>query len=89
LDARGADALKDAVARALVPRFEISRTYLDGRTEVVATAELGQTVTVPAGRLTIRPGSAAIGNPVELRLLPAGSALVSYEPGKGLIEEAK
>jgi len=83
-DARGAEALEAAIADALTPRFDIVRTYLDGRQEAVARAALGEKVTVPAGRLTIAPGSAAIGEPVTVQVPPNASLSVRYGPEAGL-----
>jgi len=83
-DARGAAALEAAIADALTPRFDIVRTYLDGRQEAVARAALGEKVTVPAGRLTIAPGSAAIGEPVTVQVPPNASLSVRYGPEAGL-----
>lgn len=83
-DAGGAEALQEAVSSALTPRFDIVRTYLDGRQQVVGAAALGETVTVPAGRLTITPGSAATGEAVTLQAPPRGAVSLDYAPGSGL-----
>jgi len=83
-DARGSSALKTAIADALTPRFHIVRTYLDGRQETVGYAALGEMVRVPAGRLTIAPGSAAIGESVTVQAAPGASLSVRYGPEAGL-----
>ncbi len=83
-DARGASALETAIADALTPRFRIVRTFLDGRQETVGHAALGETVTVPAGRLTIAPGSAAIGGSVTVQAAPGASLSLRYGPEAGL-----
>jgi hypothetical protein len=83
-DANGAEALKRSIAEALQPRFEITRTYLDGRTEVVGHATLGEQIAVPAGRLTITPGSGASGSSITLQVQPQASTEVEYAPDIGL-----
>ncbi|MHA3980473.1 VWA domain-containing protein [Halovulum sp. GXIMD14794] len=84
-DAGSAEALNDAVAQALIPRFEVVRTYLDGRVETVGRVALGETVVLPAGRLTIRPASAATGEPLELQVLPEEVVGVTYGAGRGMV----
>jgi hypothetical protein len=88
-DANGAEALESSISDALQPRFEITRTYLDGRTEVVGHATLGDPVTVPAGRLTITPGSGASGSGVTLQIQPHAATAIEYTPDIGLMEIAK
>ena len=83
-DANGAEALKHSIAEALQPQFDITRTYLDGRTEVVGHATLGEQVTVPAGQLTITPGSGATGSSITLQVQPQASTEVEYAPDTGL-----
>ena len=88
-DANGAEALERSIADALRPRFDITRTYLDGRIEVVGHATLGEAVTVPAGLLTITPGSGASGSSVTLQVQPQTSTAVEYAPATGLTEMEK
>ncbi|WP_191621147.1 VWA domain-containing protein [Marinihelvus fidelis] len=83
-DASGAEALQGAIGDALKPRFDIIRTYLDGRQETVGRATLGETITVPAGRLTLAPGSAATGDAVTLQVAPQAQLTLDYAPGQGL-----
>ncbi|MCT8328895.1 VWA domain-containing protein [Albidovulum sediminis] len=82
--ADGQAALEAAVAAALSPQFEITRNHADGSTEVVANGALGAQVSVPAGSLTVAPGSGAIGEAITLRLAPGGEARLSYDPMAGL-----
>lgn len=65
----------------------MTRTYLDGRTETVGSVALGETVTVPAGQLTIAPGSGASGEAVTLQAQPNASIALDYAPEKGLAQE--
>lgn len=88
-DANGAEALERSIADALRPRFDIVRTYLDGRTEVVGHATLGEQVTVPAGLLTITPGSGASGTSITLQVQPQASTEFEYAPDIGLMEMEK
>ena len=83
-DARGADSLEQSIADALRPRFDITRTYLDGRTEVVGRVALGESLTIPAGRLTIAPGSGAVGASVDVYVQPEGKVTIEYAPEAGL-----
>jgi hypothetical protein len=83
-DANGAEALERSIADALRPRFDITRTYLDGRTEVVGRATLGEQITVPAGLLTITPGSGATGSSVTVQIQPQASVQIEYLPATGL-----
>lgn len=85
-DANSAAALKDSIAEALRPHFDITRTYLDGRTEVVGRIALGETLTVPAGNLTITPGSGASGSAVTVQALPEASITIDYKSDSGLNE---
>ena len=84
-DARGAEALEQSIADALRPRFDITRTYLDGRTETVARVALGETVTVPAGNLTISPGSAASGSALTLDVTGNQTILLQYQHDTGVV----
>jgi hypothetical protein len=86
-DANGAEALKRSIADALQPRFDITRTYLDGRTEIVGHATLGEQIAVPAGQLTITPGSGASGSSITLQVQPQASTEVEYAPDIGLTEQ--
>jgi hypothetical protein len=45
---------------------------------------LGETITAPAGQLTIAPGFAATGEAVTLKVQPSGSVQLDYTPGSGL-----
>jgi hypothetical protein len=83
-DASGAEALKRSIADALRPRFDITRTYLDGRTEVVGNVALGEQLTVPAGTLTISPGSGSTGSAITLQVEPRTSVQVGYTANSGL-----
>lgn len=83
-DARGAEALEESIADALQPRFDITRKYLDGRSEVVARVALGETITVPAGKLIITPGSGASGKPVTLQVEPGQPVNMEYDSRSGL-----
>jgi hypothetical protein len=83
-DANGAEALERSIADALRPWFDITRTYLDGRTEVVGRATLGEQITVPAGLLTITPGSGATGSSVTVQIQPQASVQIEYLPATGL-----
>ncbi|WP_112323436.1 VWA domain-containing protein [Oceanibium sediminis] len=83
-DAGDAEALSTAVESALIPRFDVVRSYLDGTSEVVGTISLGETAVMPAGLLTIRPGSAATGAAQTLRLLPGEAAAFDYTAEEGL-----
>ncbi len=82
--ADGQAALEAAIAAALAPQFEITRNHADGTSELVARGALGSPVPVPAGSLTVEPGSGAIGEAVTLRLVPGGEARLSYDPLAGL-----
>ncbi len=83
-DASGAEALKQSVADALKPRFDVVRTYLDGRREVVAEAALGETVSVPAGNLSVVPAAAATGRPFTVQVAPDDRIRLRYTPDAGL-----
>lgn len=84
-DANGAEALERSIADALRPRFDITRTFLDGRTQVVGQAAMGEPLTVPAGRLTITPGSGASGASVTLQVQPQDDIAINYAPDTGLV----
>lgn len=79
-----ADALESSIAEALKPRFELIKTYLDGRTEVVGNVALGESIVVPAGQLAIVPASGAIGEPVRLQIAADRPYSVGYAPSIGL-----
>jgi len=83
-DAGSAEALQQSISDALRPGFDLTRTYLDGRTESVGRVLLGDTLTVPAGRLTLTPGSGASGSALTLQVAPDGAVSVEYAPGEGL-----
>jgi hypothetical protein len=83
-NANSAEALERSIADALRPRFDVVRTFYDGRREVVAQATLGEKVVVPAGRLTIVPGSAATGAPFEAQVGPGESLALRYASTEGL-----
>ncbi|GEM_PF-1876702 len=83
-DAGSAEALQSAIGSALTPQFDIVRTWLDGRQEVVGRGALGETITVPAGRLTISPGSAATGEAVTVQVAPESEVSLDYTAGRGL-----
>ena len=85
-DASGAEALEQSIADALKPRFDVTRLYLDGREEVVARIALGESVTVPAGRLLITPGSGASGDSIRLDVQVGGNRELKYAPSTGLTE---
>ncbi len=88
-DANGAEALERSIAEALRPRFDITRTYLDGRREVVGHATLGEQITVPAGQLTITPGSGATGSSITVQVQPQALIGVEYAPESGLFAPDK
>ena len=83
-DAGSAEALERSISEAMRPRFDISRTYLDGRVEVIGSAALGEKMTVPAGQLTITPGSGATGRGVTVQAVANEAIAVDYAPGEGL-----
>ncbi len=83
-EARQADALADAVARAIAPRFNVTRIYYDGTEEPLMNIGAGETVTVPAGRLRITPATAAVGEPILLEVRDSDKITVGYNPSSGL-----
>jgi hypothetical protein len=83
-DAGSAEALERSISDAMRPRFDITRTYLDGRAELVGTVALGEVMTVPAGQLTITPGSAASGSAVTVQAAANAAIALDYAPGEGL-----
>lgn len=82
--ADGAEALEDAVSRALIPRFEVTRLHTDGTREALGQIALGDGAELPAGRLLITPAAGASGDPLELRLVPGADEALNYSRAAGL-----
>ncbi|WP_306262433.1 hypothetical protein [Pararhizobium sp. IMCC21322] len=78
------DALIDAIAEAVAPRFELTRLYLDGGRESIGIIGLNEARTLPAGRYRLRPMQTALGPERDIEVIDEQSSEIVYSPETGL-----
>lgn len=78
------DALIDAIAEAVAPRFELTRLYLDGDRESIGIIGLNEARTLPAGRYRLRPMQTALGPERDIEVFDEQSLEIGYGPETGL-----
>lgn len=78
------DALIEAIAEAVAPRFELTRLYLDGDRETVGIIGLNEVRLLPAGRYRLRPMQTASGPARDIEVVDKQSLEIGYGSETGL-----
>lgn len=78
------DALLEAIAEAVAPRFELTRLYLDGDRETIGIIGLNDDRALPAGRYRLRPMQTASGPERDIEVVDKQTLEIGYGSETGL-----